>query len=176
MTTLVTHVQENVLLNHHSLPVLTGVRTVSIFRYIENITLLKKFENLFILQLNNSDREVLVISSSLCRILADVETQRDIVWSSSDCQLSWVTLGAWCQRGSVSVNTVSRSHEGRLLAVGDDTGHVSLYPQPASRPTCGRHVYPGHSCEVSQVTFLADDTRLVTIGGKDCAIMQWEVE
>ena len=132
--------------------------------------------NLCILQLNNSDREVLVISSSLCRILADVETQRDIVWSSSDCQLSWATLGAWCQRGSVSVNTVSRSHEGRLLAVGDDTGHVSLYPQPASRPTCGRHVYPGHSCEVSQVTFLADDTRLVTIGGKDCAIMQWEVE
>ena len=119
---------------------------------------------------------MLVISSSLRRILADVETQRDIVWSSSDCQLSWATLGAWCQRGSVGVNTVSRSHEGRLLAVGDDTGHVSLYPQPASRPTCGRHVYPGHSCEVSQVTFLADDTRLVTIGGKDCAIMQWEVE
>ena len=174
MSTLATHVQENVWLNHHSLPVSTGVRTVSIFRYIENI-LLEIFLNICILQLNNSDREVLVISSSLCRILADVETQRDIVWSSSDCQVSWASLGAWCERGGC-VNTVSRSHEGRLLAVGDDTGHVSLYPQPASRPTCGRHVYPGHSCEVSKVTFLADDTRLVTIGGKDCAIMQWEVE
>ena len=117
----------------------------------------------------------MVIASGLCRILTDVETQREIIWNSSDCQVSWASLGAWCGRGGC-VTTVSRSHEGRVLAVGDDTGHVALYPQPASRPTCGRHVYSGHSSEVSRVSFLADDTRLVTIGGKDCAIMQWEVD
>ena len=89
----------------------------------------------------------MVISSGLCRILTDVETQREIIWNSSDCQVSWASLGAWCGRGGC-VTTVSRSHEGRVLAVGDDTGHVALYPQPASRPTCGRHVYSGHSSEV----------------------------
>lgn len=37
------------------------------------------------------------------------------------------------------------------------------------------HSYGGHSSHVTAVTFLHDDTRLISTGGKDTAIMQWAV-
>ena len=37
------------------------------------------------------------------------------------------------------------------------------------------HVYSGHSSHVTNVQFLYDDSRLISLGGKDSAIMQWQV-
>ena len=93
-------------------------------------------------------------------------------------KVSWATLGTW-SAGPGQVTATCRSHEAGdtgLVAAGDETGAVSLHRAPACQVTCGRHVYRGHSSDVARLSFLADDTRLVTIGGKDCAILQWEVE
>ena len=93
-------------------------------------------------------------------------------------KVSWATLGTW-SAGPGQVTATCRSHEAGdtgLVAAGDETGAVALHRAPACQVTCGRHVYRGHSSDVARLSFLADDTRLVTIGGKDCAILQWEVE
>lgn len=35
------------------------------------------------------------------------------------------------------------------------------------------HSYGGHSSHVTSVDFIPDDTRLISLGGRDCSIMQW---
>lgn len=37
------------------------------------------------------------------------------------------------------------------------------------------HSYGGHSSHVTNVTFLQDDTRLVSTGGGDTSVLQWVV-
>jgi len=37
------------------------------------------------------------------------------------------------------------------------------------------HTYGGHSSHVTNVSFLCDDTRLLSTGGKDMAILQWQI-
>ncbi len=38
------------------------------------------------------------------------------------------------------------------------------------------HTVGGHSSVVTKVDFLADDSRLVSSGGRDTAIMQWVLQ
>ena len=116
------------------------------------------------------------MTTSLCRIVTDPEILRDITWATCNCLVSWSNVGIWTSENPQTVTTSARSNQGSLLAVGYDSGHVSLYQHPTSQVKCGKHVNNGHSNDVSCVTFLADDCRLVSIGGKDCAILQWEIE
>lgn len=37
------------------------------------------------------------------------------------------------------------------------------------------HAYSGHSSPVTTVSFLHDDTRVISSGGRDAAIIQWAV-
>ncbi|XP_075233123.1 ras-related protein Rab-3-like isoform X1 [Lycorma delicatula] len=37
------------------------------------------------------------------------------------------------------------------------------------------HTYGGHSSHVTSVTFLHDDSRLISIGGKDTSVLQWSI-
>ena len=63
-----------------------------------------------------------------------------------------------------------------LLVAGADSGQLRLFSHPASQPQCGHHQYGGHSSAVSSLAFLADQSRLVSVGGKDAAILQWQIE
>jgi microtubule-associated protein-like 1/2 len=35
------------------------------------------------------------------------------------------------------------------------------------------HIYGGHSSHVTNVSFLHDDSRLISTGGRDTSVMQW---
>jgi len=129
------------------------------------------------IQANNADKEVLVITAALCRVVTNSESVRNINWATSECLVSWNTLGIWGdQENSLDINTAARSNEGALLAIGDDLGHVRIYNNPATQPMCLNHSYSGHSSGVTRVAFMADDTRLLTVGGKDSAVIQWAIE
>ena len=129
------------------------------------------------LQANTQDREVLVVTATLCRIVTDTEITRNISWASSHCLLSWSTLGVWGETSSQQdLTTATASQEGGLLVVGEDSGQLRLFSHPASQPQCGHHQYGGHSTPVSRLAFLADHSRLVSVGGKDAAILQWQIE
>jgi len=129
------------------------------------------------IQANNADKEVIVLTAALCRVINDSENVRNIRWATSECLVSWNTVGIWGdQENSLDINTAARSNEGALLAIGDDLGRVKLYTHPATQPVCLHHSYLGHSSGVTRVAFMADDTRLLTVGGKDSAVIQWTIE
>ena len=130
------------------------------------------------IQANTQDREVVVVRASLGRLVTDTDITRNIVWATTDCLLSWASLGVWSsgRDPGQDITSCSRSQEGDLLAAGTEGGEVRLYQYPASQPGCGHHHYPGHTSPVARLAFLADDTRLVSVGGKDSAILQWEIE
>ena len=126
------------------------------------------------LQANSQEREVIVLTASLCRILTDTQIARNISWASSHCLLSWSSLGVWGDQ--VDLTTATASQEAGLLVVGEDSGQLRLFSSPASQVECGHHQYRGHSTPVSSLAFLADHSRLVSVGGKDAAILQWQIE
>ena len=128
------------------------------------------------LQANSQEREVIVLTASLCRILTDTQIARNISWASSHCLLTWSSLGVWGDSSCQEITAATASQEAGLLVVGEDSGQLRLFSYPASQVECGHHQYRGHSTPVSSLAFLADHSRLVSVGGKDAAILQWQIE
>ncbi|CAG0888088.1 unnamed protein product, partial [Cyprideis torosa] len=117
---------------------------------------------------NSGDYEILFWNALLCRQVPHSSELRDVEWASHTCALSASTVGIWGHgKDGTDVNAVAKSNSGRLLATGDDFGMVSLYSYPADVSHCKCDAYPGHSSHVTQVAFLPDDVRLISLGGRD---------
>ncbi|XP_014664768.1 PREDICTED: echinoderm microtubule-associated protein-like 2 [Priapulus caudatus] len=128
------------------------------------------------LQSNSGDYEVLFWSAAVCRQITQPSSMRDVEWSTQTCTLGFNVSGIWPEGSDgTDVNSCGRGNQGKVLATGDDFGKVKLYPYPCNRPKSGCHAYGGHSSHVTNVHFLYDDTRLVSTGGKDMSIMQWQI-
>uniref|UniRef100_A0A1B6C5U9 Uncharacterized protein n=1 Tax=Clastoptera arizonana TaxID=38151 RepID=A0A1B6C5U9_9HEMI len=128
------------------------------------------------LRSNSGDYEVLYWNPSLCRQIPQSSTLRDIEWASQSCTLSFNTIGIWPENADgTDVNSCERSHDSRLLATADDFGKVKLYSYPVTQPKSLCHTYGGHSSHVTNVSFLHDDSRLISIGGKDTSVLQWRI-
>lgn len=52
-------------------------------------------------------------------------------------------------------------------------GKLKLFVNPANEPRCLYHTCTGHSSQIACMGFLPDDSRIVSIGGKDFSVMQW---
>lgn len=74
------------------------------------------------------------------------------------------------------VNSVSRSHNGLLLATGDDFGMVKLFKYPCVVEKAQNNEYSGHSSHVTKVKFSNNDRYLVSTGGNDMTVMIWETD
>ncbi|XP_052123400.1 echinoderm microtubule-associated protein-like 1 isoform X4 [Frankliniella occidentalis] len=129
-----------------------------------------------VLRSNSGDYEVLYWNAGLCRQIPQSASMRDVEWASNSCTLTFETIGIWPEGADgTDVNYCERSNNKKLLATADDFGKVKLYNYPATQPRSLCHSYGGHSSHVTAVTFLHDDTRLISTGGKDTAIMQWAI-
>lgn len=101
---------------------------------------------------------------------------RDTEWLTVNCTLQFNTIGIWPDGADgTDLNGCSRANNLPLLAVGDDFGKVRLFRYPAIQARAASHEYPGHSSHVTAVRFLCGDSRLLSAGGKDCAVILWEV-
>jgi microtubule-associated protein-like 1/2 len=101
---------------------------------------------------------------------------RDTEWATTTCTLTSVSIGIWPENvDGTDVNACDRTHDSKLIATGDDFGKVKLYNFPVTQPKSLCHTYGGHSSHVSNVSFLQDDTRLITAGGRDSSVMQWAI-
>uniref|UniRef100_A0A8C6MJW4 EMAP like 1 n=1 Tax=Nothobranchius furzeri TaxID=105023 RepID=A0A8C6MJW4_NOTFU len=121
---------------------------------------------------NSGDYEILYWIPSVCKQVVSVETTRDIDWATYTCTLGFHVFGLWPDGSDgTDVNAACRSSDRNLLATGDDFGKVHLF----SYPCAPSHVYSGHSSHVTNVSFLFDDSFLVSTGGKDMSVMQWRV-
>ncbi|GFT82787.1 echinoderm microtubule-associated protein-like 1 [Nephila pilipes] len=126
------------------------------------------------IQTNSGDYEQLFWNAGVCRQVSNMSIARDLKWTTQTCTIGFSVLGIWPENADGSdVNTASRSHNQKLVATGDDFGKVNIYSYPACQPKSPHHSYGGHSSHVTNVDFTPDDTRLISLGGRDCSIMQW---
>ncbi|XP_076442286.1 echinoderm microtubule-associated protein-like 2 isoform X4 [Babylonia areolata] len=125
---------------------------------------------------NSGDYELLYWTASTCKQLTSPSAVRDIQWASQSCTLGFSAAGIWPEGADgTDVNSCNRNHQQSLLATADDFGKVNLYQFPCCQPRSPCHSYKGHSSHVTNVSFLFDDSRLVSTGGRDMAILQWQV-
>ncbi|XP_015114329.1 echinoderm microtubule-associated protein-like 2 isoform X5 [Diachasma alloeum] len=128
------------------------------------------------LRSNSGDYELLYWNAGVCRQIPQSSTLRDVDWATHTCVISFETIGIWPEGADgTDVNNCARSSDGKLLATGDDFGKVKLFSHPACQPKSLSHAYGGHSSHVTNVSFLQDDTRLVSAGGADTSVLQWIV-
>lgn len=128
------------------------------------------------LRSNSGDYELLYWKVKVCRQVTHSTQLRDTVWASNSCVLTFSSIGIWPEGADgTDVNACERSNGSKLMATGDDFGKVKLYSYPVKQPKSLCHVYGGHSSHVTNVTFLHDDSRLISIGGKDTSVLQWEI-
>ncbi|KAK9876491.1 hypothetical protein WA026_013867 [Henosepilachna vigintioctopunctata] len=128
------------------------------------------------LRSNSADFELLFWNAGTCRQITQSANLKDVEWSTNNCTLTFNTIGVWSENSDgVDANCCDRSNDKELLATGDDLGRVKLYNYPACQPKSICHTYGYHSSLVTSVKFLHEDTRIVSIGGKDTAVMQWAI-
>ncbi|CAH8433770.1 unnamed protein product [Schistosoma margrebowiei] len=124
----------------------------------------------------SGDYEILFWTAFDCRQVVSPSTLRDLEWASQTCTLGWEVAGIWpSDSDGTDVNACDHSPTADILATGDDYGKVKLFKYPANKPKAEFRAYNGHSSHVTNVTFLYDGSRLISIGGKDTAVLQWEV-
>jgi WD40 repeat protein len=121
-------------------------------------------------------------TSSGVQIGNAVATLLDAEWATWTCSLGWSVQGIWngTMDGS-DVNSVDRSPSGKLLAVADDFGQVSVYRYPCIMPGAEASVYTGHSSHVTSVCWVEDnlvggkrgEKYLISTGGEDKCVFQW---
>ncbi|XP_072284689.1 echinoderm microtubule-associated protein-like 1 isoform X7 [Pyxicephalus adspersus] len=125
---------------------------------------------------NSGDYEILYWIPTACKQVVSVETTRDIEWATYTCTLGFQVFGVWPDGlDGTDLNAICRSRNQKLLATGDDFGEVHLFSYPCSQFRASSHAYGGHSSHVTNVTFLYEDSHLISTGGKDMSIMQWRL-
>ncbi|MEQ2224863.1 Echinoderm microtubule-associated protein-like 1, partial [Ilyodon furcidens] len=113
---------------------------------------------------------------SVCKQVVSVETTRDIEWFTHTCTLGFQVFGLWPEGSDgTDINAACRSNDKSLLVTGDDFGKVHLFSYPCSQFRAPSHIYRGHSSHVTNVSFLYDDSYLVSTGGKDMSVLQWRI-
>ncbi|XP_029171100.1 echinoderm microtubule-associated protein-like 2 isoform X6 [Nylanderia fulva] len=128
------------------------------------------------LRSNSGDYELLYWNPGVCRQIPQSSSLRNVDWATHTCVISFETIGIWPEGADgTDVNNCTRSGDGKLLATGDDFGKVKLFSHPACQPKSLYHSYGGHSSHVTNVSFLQDDSRLVSTGGADTSVLQWIV-
>lgn len=126
------------------------------------------------LRTNSADYELLFWDVKFRGQVTDGEAIDDIgAWATHTCPLTFESLAIWTyQDDGTDINSVDRAKD--ILAVGDDSGYVSIYPYPASTPRTSWDVLRGgSSAHVTAVKFLAGGTRLISAGGQDASLIQW---
>lgn len=126
---------------------------------------------------NSGDYELLFWSVESGRQLTHAADTRDLTWLTETCTLSFNTIGIFPEGADgTDVNTCACSLDKSVIASGDDFGKVKLFSYPASHPRSGHHSYLGHSSHVTGVEFCGGDRQMMSCGGRDHTIIQWNVE
>lgn len=101
-------------------------------------------------------------------------SMNDVEWDTYTCTLGFSVMGIW-PTGSdgTDINSCDRSHRGKHIVTADDFGRVCLFNYPCIVRQAPCRSYRGHSSHVMNITFNANDKRVVSVGGNDRAVFQW---
>ena len=98
---------------------------------------------------------------------------RDLEWETWTSAEGWPSSGA-TQHGRRTVR-VARSRSQALLATANTDGQFRLHRYPCFLDGAAFATLSAHGGSVVALAFTADDSRLVTLGSRDGAIMQWTI-
>ncbi|XP_055082992.1 echinoderm microtubule-associated protein-like 4 isoform X2 [Periophthalmus magnuspinnatus] len=133
-------------------------------------------DNSFIMS-NSGDYEILywdVVNG--CSQIRNRSDCKDLDWATYTCVLGFHVFGVWPEGSDgTDINAVVRSHNRRVLALADDFCKVHLFSYPCCTPKAPSHRYSAHSSHVTNVSFLHNDSHLISTGGKDMSILQWRL-
>jgi len=114
----------------------------------------------------------LVVRATRCESAYEV---RQTEWATWTCALGWPVQGIWPPGADgTDVNSVARSHDGLKLVTADDFNTVKIFNWPASGNDCNYHRHVGHMSHVMNVRWTCEDSRVVSVGGNDCATLVWK--
>ena len=129
------------------------------------------------IQSNSGEHEVMVWSAAVARPLRDIDLIRDLDWATADCTVQWASLGTWGETAdSPDPSTAAVSRTKEVVGVGDTWGRVRLFSWPAGQPKSLSHTYTGHSSQVSAICWTQDGNKLLSVGGRDTAVLQWSLQ
>jgi microtubule-associated protein-like 6 len=107
---------------------------------------------------------------------------KDERWFTWSCVLGWPVQGIWPPTADGSdINACARSqkdHQGgyRMLALGDDFSKVRVFRYPSLLKGSGSVEGRGHSSHVTGVEWMSQDAFIVSTGGEDNCVIQWNVK
>ncbi|TRY85643.1 hypothetical protein DNTS_008799 [Danionella cerebrum] len=111
-----------------------------------------------------------------CKLIRNRSECKDINWATYTCVLGFHVFGVWPEGSDgTDINALIRSHSRKVIALADDFCKVHLFQYPCSRPKAPSHKYSAHSSHVTNVSFMHNDSHLISTGGKDTSIMQWRL-
>uniref|UniRef100_A0AAQ4PFS5 EMAP like 4 n=1 Tax=Gasterosteus aculeatus aculeatus TaxID=481459 RepID=A0AAQ4PFS5_GASAC len=111
-----------------------------------------------------------------CKLIRNRSECKDIDWATYTCVLGYHVFGVWPEGSDgTDINALIRSHNRKVIALADDFCKVHLFAYPCSTPKAPSHKYNAHSSHVTNVSFLYNDSHLISTGGKDTSIMQWRL-
>jgi echinoderm microtubule-associated protein-like 1/2 len=127
---------------------------------------------------NSGDYEILTWQAHNCKQITDVKLIRDLIFKTNTCTLSLNTMGIWTNSSSISssnnsklacmdgtdINACASSISNELCCSVDDFGKVNLFQYPCNLLKAEKRTYNGHSSHVTNVTFINNDTRIITTG------------
>uniref|UniRef100_A0A3Q2XC76 EMAP like 4 n=1 Tax=Hippocampus comes TaxID=109280 RepID=A0A3Q2XC76_HIPCM len=133
-------------------------------------------DNNFIMS-NSGDYEILYWDvPNGCKYIRNRSECKDIDWATYTCVLGYHVFGVWPEGSDgTDINAVIRSHNRKVLALADDFCKVHLFSYPCATAKAPSHKYSAHSSHVTNVSFLFDDSHLISTGGKDTSILQWRL-
>jgi microtubule-associated protein-like 6 len=129
------------------------------------------------LQSNCGAYELLFWDVDKGKQITSASSLRDVPWDTWTCTLGWPVQGIWPpEADGTDVNSVDRSPDKSLLVTADDFGKVKLFRYPAPRVKGSAfRTGEGHSSHVTNARFLANGKTIVTTGGNDRCMFQWDV-
>ncbi|KAL5260262.1 hypothetical protein ACHWQZ_G010400 [Mnemiopsis leidyi] len=129
-----------------------------------------------VLQTTSGDYEHLFWDATNGDQITSTKDMRDVNMATYTCTLGFPVCGIWpVGYDGTDINSLSKSHNSKLLVTADDFGLVNLFRYPCCDPAAEWSSFRGHSAHVTKVRFLRGDKEVFSLGGRDQSIIQWGI-
>ena len=104
-----------------------------------------------------------------------LHTRGDLLAQIATHQQPYARKRARAKRGSRIADVNACARRGELICTADDFGGVKLFRYPCVVANADGKRYGGHSSHVTNCGFTQDGKWIVSTGGEDRGVFQWEL-
>lgn len=129
------------------------------------------------LQTQSMNFELMFWKAHNCRPLEDENIIDDLKWFTHNCTIGFSVIGIWSDSvDSALINHCDKSSSQDLMVSVTDTGTINVFKWPPCYGQCLSQKYFGNVEKFNFVKFLANDSKLIAIGAKNCVTTEWTVD